>query len=114
MGYGYGASWAWGLLGFLFSVLVIVAIVVLVLLAVRLVRSGSHPAPPMSGPGMGPPGQPGMGAAPSPYGPGPGPYGPAAGAGPGMTPARQILDERFARGEIGADEYHELRRHLEG
>ena len=35
-------------------------------------------------------------------------------AGGGFGGARQILDERFARGEIGVEEYHDRRRHLEG
>jgi putative membrane protein len=38
----------------------------------------------------------------------PGPYGPGPGPGPGQpTPPEQILAERFARGEIDEDEFHQ-------
>ena len=32
---------------------------------------------------------------------------------PGQPPARQVLDERFARGEIGPGEYETIRAQLE-
>lgn len=34
--------------------------------------------------------------------------------GTGQTRAREILDERYARGELTDEEYRERRRHLEG
>ncbi|HDQ73913.1 MAG TPA: hypothetical protein ENN19_17720 [Chloroflexi bacterium] len=34
-------------------------------------------------------------------------------SGPSQKAARQILDERFARGEISSDEYDEMRRELQ-
>ena len=36
-----------------------------------------------------------------------------AGRGPSESPARQILDARFARGEIGASDFQRARRLLE-
>lgn len=35
-------------------------------------------------------------------------------SGPRMSTARQILDERFARGEIDEEEYRRRRRELDG
>lgn len=34
--------------------------------------------------------------------------------GQGERDARQILDERYARGEIGREEYQQMRRDIEG
>jgi putative membrane protein len=77
-----GWSWALGLGSILFWVFVAVAIVALV----RLFTRGGHRLdPPYPG-----------------YAGGPGPYGPAGPATP-----EQILAERFARGEINQDEFHE-------
>ncbi|HEX9225109.1 MAG TPA: SHOCT domain-containing protein [Arthrobacter sp.] len=105
MGYygdGFGWMWLWGLL-------LLIGIGVLVLLAVRLFTGGvSRGGPGQSG-GAGPYGPP-YGA--PPYGP---PGNPPGGAGfqggPGVpggkSPARLILDERFARGELTAEQYRE-------
>lgn len=84
MGYygdGFGWMWLWGLL-------LLIGIGVLVLLAVRLF-AGGRGGPAQSGPyGAQPYGQQG-------YTPG------------GKSQARRILDERFARGELTADQYRE-------
>jgi putative membrane protein len=101
MGYygdGFGLMWLWGLL-------LLVGIGVLVLLAVRLFTGGTS----RSGPGQ-------TGGA-APYGappyspPGTPPGGPGLQGGPGVpggkSQARLILDERFARGELTADQYRE-------
>lgn len=78
-GYGQGMWWMW-----LWAPLLLLGIALLVLLAVRVFSGGVRD-------GYGPPGA-------------PGPGGPLF---PGRTPARQILDERFARGELTADQYRE-------
>ncbi|KRE74910.1 SHOCT domain-containing protein [Arthrobacter sp. Soil762] len=78
-GYGQGMGWMW-----LWVPLLLIGIALLVLLAVRVARGGFR-----SGYG-----QPGTGG----YG-GPPPIG--------GSRARQILDERFARGELTADQYRE-------
>ena len=92
MGYygnGFGWMWLWGLL-------LLVGIAVLVLLAVRLFTGGtSRGGPAQYGPYGAPPyGQPG--------GPPGGPGFPG-----GKSQARLILDERFARGELTAEQYRE-------
>ena len=89
--------WLWGLL-------LLVGIAVLVLLAVRLFTGGTSrggPGPIGRGrtlrhPAYGPP----------PYGP---PGTPPGGPGipGGKSQARLILDERFARGELTAEQYRE-------
>ncbi|MFH5824168.1 SHOCT domain-containing protein [Georgenia sp. AZ-5] len=95
MWYGMNGGWAWGIFGLLFALLLIAAIVVLVLVAIRMIRGLGQQGQQQSGWTTG--------------------GGPGQGAGPGgVTPARRILDERFARGEIGLEEYHERRRHLDG
>jgi putative membrane protein len=76
-----GWSWALGLGSILFWALLAVAIVALIGLFTR--RSG--PEPPYPG-----------------YAAGPGPFGQRGPATP-----EQILAERFARGEINQDEFHE-------
>lgn len=39
---------------------------------------------------------------------------PPSGSGAGRTRAQEILDERYARGELSDEEYEERRRHLRG
>jgi putative membrane protein len=77
-----GWGWAMGLGSILFWVLVVMAIVAL---AGLLMRGGRRLDPPYRD-----------------YAGGPGPYGPAS----PVTP-EQILAERFARGEIDQDEFHD-------
>lgn len=86
-GMGWGAGWmmAWG---WLFLVVLVVGVVLLAVVLVRLLSGGT---------GRGPDG----GAAG-------GPAGPVAPSGR----AREILDERYARGEIDAAEYAERLRVL--
>ena len=78
-GYGQGMGWMW-----LWVPLLLISIALLVFLAVRVFGGGVR-----------------------------GGYGPTAPQGPGGPPpiggsmARQILDERFARGELTADQYRE-------
>jgi putative membrane protein len=91
--YGYQIGWMW-----LWGVFLLAGIVVLVILAIRLLTGGIRhdgqgipPAPGPHAPGQYPP----PGAAPSPGSP------------PGRSPARRILDERFARGELTAEQYRE-------
>lgn len=89
--YGNGIGWMW-----LWGVLLLVGIAALVLLAVRLFTGG---------PGHGGANQPGRYGTP-PYGPpGTPPGGPGFPA--GKSQARLILDERFARGELTAEQYRE-------
>ena len=76
-GYGYGSMMGWS---WVFWVLIIVGIVLLVLLAVRLFSGGTN----RSGNGTG-----------------------TYRAAPGINSARQILDERYARGELDTEEYRE-------
>jgi len=78
-GYGQGMGWMW-----LWGLLMLIGIAVLVLVAVRMFSGG------VSGGGYGPGGQQWPGGPPL-----------------GRSRARQILDERFARGELTADQYRE-------
>jgi putative membrane protein len=79
-----GWGWAVGLGSLFFWMLVAVAIV-------ALVRSVARQRPPYQG-----------------YAEGAGPYGAQPGPGSGYgTPPEQILAERFARGEIDEDEFHQ-------
>lgn len=89
---GFGLMWLWGLL-------LLVGIAVLVLLAVRLFTGGTSRGGPAQTGGPGPYGGP-------PYGP---PGTPPGGPGipGGKSQARLILDERFARGELTAEQYRE-------
>lgn len=77
MMWDYGMNMGWTM--WLWGILLLVGIALLVLVAVRLFGAGRGPGG-MQGP--------------------PGPY-------PGRSRARQILDERFARGELSADQYRE-------
>ncbi|MEC5191221.1 MULTISPECIES: SHOCT domain-containing protein [unclassified Arthrobacter] len=86
--YGNGIGWMW-----LWGVLLLVGIAALVLLTVRLIA------------GRGGPGQPGHYGT-TQYGPpGNSPAGP--GYQGGKSQARLILEERFARGEVTAEQYRE-------
>lgn len=78
-GYGQGMGWMW-----LWALLLIIGIALLVFLAVRVFGGGVRNG----------------------YGP-PGPQGPGGPPLAGGSRARQILDERFARGELTADQYRE-------
>lgn len=89
---GFGLMWLWGLL-------MLVGIAVLVLLAVRLFTSGTSRGGPAQSGGAGPYSAPPYGA------PGTPPAGP--GVPGGKSQARLILDERFARGELTAEQYRE-------
>ncbi|ABK05592.1 hypothetical protein Arth_4422 (plasmid) [Arthrobacter sp. FB24] len=78
-GYGQGMGWMW-----LWALLLLIGIALLVLLAVRVFGGGVRG--------------------------GYGPTGPQGTVGPPpvwASRARQILDERFARGELTADQYRE-------
>ena len=99
---GFGMMWLWGLL-------FLVGIAVLVLLAVRLFTGGTSRSGPGQSGGAGPYGPP-YGA--PPYGPpGTPPGGAGFQGGPGLqggkSRARLILDERFARGELTAEQYRD-------
>jgi putative membrane protein len=101
--YGYQVGWMW-----LWGVFLLAGIVVLVILAVRLLTGGLRHDGPGAPPGPGPhaPRQyppPGQGGAPGPYPP----PNAAPGSPPGRSPARLILDERFARGELTVEQYRE-------
>ena len=80
-GYGQNLGWMW-----LWGMLLLVGIAVLVLLAIRVF------------------GGPGRGGLPGPYG---APPGRSPGTPGGRSQARLILDERFARGELTAEQYRE-------
>jgi len=89
MGYGYGMVGMW--LWWLFGLLLIVGLVLLAVLVVRSLAGGA-----------------GSGAGSR--------AGSAATSAPGPLPpsrARQILDERYARGEVSTEEYHEHLRSLD-
>lgn len=84
-GYGGGMGWGW-----LFGLLALAGIALLVVLLVRLFNGGidrtgidRQAAPPAGPPAAQPP------------------------LTPGRSRARQILDERFAKGELTADQYRE-------
>lgn len=97
-GYGPDLVWMW-----LLGLLMLLGIGLLVLVAVRLFsgggRGGFHDS------GFNPAGHPGPGG-PWPGGPWPG------GPGTPRSRARQILDERFAAGELTAEQYREQVRVL--
>ena len=88
----YGPVHPFWLFGMLICLAVPIAVIVAIVLATR-------PKPMQAGPGFAPP---------PPGPPPPGPPGP-----PGQT-AREILDRRFAAGEIDADVYQRARDLLEG
>ncbi|RKR19919.1 SHOCT domain-containing protein [Arthrobacter oryzae] len=101
--YGYQVGWMW-----LWGVFMLAGIVVLVILAVRLLTGGLRHDRPGAPPGTGPhaPGQyppPGQGGVPGSYPP----PNAAPDSPPGRSPARLILDERFARGELTVEQYRE-------
>ena len=77
-GYGWDMGWSW-----LFGLLLLVGIVLLVVLAVRVFGGGSS------------------------RGGGPGGGSGWTGPTPGPSRARQILDERYAKGELTAEQYRE-------
>lgn len=89
-GYGQGMWWMW-----LWGPLLLIGIALLVLLAVWVSRGGTRQSGLSGQPGQH--GQPGQGPYPPPNGPYP----------PPNSNARAILDERFARGELTADQYRE-------
>jgi len=84
MMWGYGGDMGWSWLVGLFGLLILVGIVLLVVLTVRVFSGGSSRAgnSDLHGPTQGP------------------------------SRARQILDERFAKGELTADQYQEQVRVL--
>lgn len=108
-GYGPDMGWMW-----LWGVLMLVGVALLVVVAVRLFAGGGHGG--FQGGGFNHPGQPGAGGPwPGPVGPGsggPGSGGPGFGGAGGRSRARQILDERFAKGELTAEQYREQVRVL--
>lgn len=83
-GYGNGMGWMW-----LWGVLLVVGIALLVLVAVRMFGGGFRDG----------------------YGPGGREY-PGGPPQTGRSRARQILDERFARGELTAEQYSDHLRVL--
>jgi putative membrane protein len=91
IGFGYGPGgmmgpgYGWGMVGM--GIIWILVVVGVVLLVILLFRQAAAPPPPR---GVG--------------------YGP----GPRTSRARDILDERYARGEIMRDQYLAMRRDLEG
>ncbi|KRE81830.1 SHOCT domain-containing protein [Arthrobacter sp. Soil763] len=97
-GYGQNMWWVW-----LWGMLLLIGIAVLVLLAVR-VFGGRGPQPGHPGPYAG--------HYPGPGAPGPGTTGQGAGAPGGRSQARRILDERFAKGELTAEQYREYVKEL--
>jgi putative membrane protein len=114
-GYGYEIGWMW-----LWGVFLLAGITVLVILAVRLLTGGvrhdgpgqllgaGHHAPgqnPPPGQGV-PPGSAPPGSVPPPP-PGAFPAPPSPPSPSGRSQARLILDERFARGELTAEQYRE-------
>ena len=102
-GWGMGGSMGWG---WLFWLLLVVGIVLLVVLVVRLLGGGVDRGADLTGrpPGAaGPSGVPGGSGVP--WSPGP----PA----PGSSRAREILAERYARGEIDTAEYEERLQRLQ-
>lgn len=80
---GYGTGMGWG---WMFGGLVVLGVVLLVVLAVRAIGGGVSRPPSAPGPGAGGP------------------------SGPGR--AREVLDERYARGELATEEYQERLRVL--
>lgn len=103
-GYGPDMGWMW-----LWGALMLAGIALLVLVAVRLFAGGGRGG--FQGGGFNPSGHPGAGG-PWPGQDFPGSRGPGFGGPGGRSRARQILDERFAKGELTADQYREQVRVL--
>lgn len=80
---GSGAGMGWG---WMFGALMMVGVVLLIVLAVRAIGGGVSSRPPAPGP--------------------------ASGAPPGAGRVREVLDERYARGELTTEEYQERLRVL--
>lgn len=80
---GPGVGMGWG---WMFGALVMVGAVLLIVLAVRAIGGGVSSRPSAPGPTAGPP--------------------------PGPGRAREVLDERYARGELTTEEYQERLRVL--
>ena len=100
-----------GLGGIWLIILLVIAIALLVVIAVRLFTGPSERWNPRV-----PPGAPPGGVSPGPVPPMPGhPPGPTALDTPPANQgrAREILDERLAKGEITPQQYRELRRAIE-
>ena len=84
----WGGMGGWGMgWGWVFGLLLIAGVVVLIVVAVRALGGGARREP--------------------------GAISPTDPADMGRGRARQILAERFARGEIGTEEYHDMLRALE-
>jgi putative membrane protein len=78
-----GMGWGW-----MFGALVMVGVVLLMISAVRAIGGGVSSRPPAPGPG------------------------PTSGAPSGPGRAREVLDERYARGDLTTEEYQERLRVL--
>ena len=87
MGNGFGMGWGW-----LFGLLLLVGLVLLIVFAVRAFGDGISRDTPTRG------------APPSVGG----------SRQPARSRAREILDERYARGELSTEEYREQRKVLGG
>ena len=81
---GYGYGWGFGLLHVAISVAVIVAIVFFVIWALRAITGGGHHHPMMGA------------------------------LGPRRSSGLDILEERYAKGEINRDEYLEKKKDITG
>lgn len=83
MDFGMGMGMGWG---WVFGALVMVGVVLLIVLAVRVIGGGVSSRSSAPGPTVGTP--------------------------PGPGRARDVLDERYARGELTTEEYQERLREL--
>jgi len=80
---GYGYGWGYGILHVAISVAVIVAVVFFVIWALRAITGTGHHHPMMTPP-----------------------------SGPRRSPGLDILEERYAKGEINRDEYLEKKKDM--